>query len=163
MTKSRIRRTGSGYKAVAMLGHPARAGKARLSFRTLRGRSDGSARRRQVLPEEISTLVRSHRTTAAAMQWDRGREVSKGRSSSTGRRAESFSSRSRGKDFDGRKAAERRQAPRRRWGGRNSFHAAWTAANVYGIRSDSILDSQFDGAGMRPPESGPCIPAGSFQ
>ena len=99
------------------LGHPARDGNARLSFGTLRGRSDGSARRRQVLPEEISVLVRSHRTTAAAMRRDRGGEVGRGLtrseeegsvlsrirlamrlclwSSPTGRRAESLTSRSR--------------------------------------------------------------------
>ena len=61
--------------------------------------------------------------------------------------------------------------PRRRRGGRNSFHGAWKAANVYGIRSDSSLDSQFEcafnscanGAGMRPRESGSRVPAGSLQ
>src|SRR5260221_13005643 len=74
----------SDMRPLSALGHPARDGEARLSFRTLRGKSDGSARRRQALPEEISSLVRSHRTTAAEMQRDRGREVSRGQSSPTG-------------------------------------------------------------------------------
>ncbi len=64
-------------------------------IRTLWGRSDGSAGRRQALPEEISFLVRSHRTTAAAMQRDRGGEVSRGHSSHDGRRAESSNAGSR--------------------------------------------------------------------
>ena len=64
-------------------------------IRTLWGRSDGSARRRQALPEEISVLVRSHRTTAAAMQRDRGGEVSRSHSSHDGRRAESSNAGSR--------------------------------------------------------------------
>src|SRR5205085_12492765 len=78
-------------QGLAVLGHPARDGEARSSFGTLWGRSDGSARRRQALPEEIAVLVRSHRTTAAVMQRDGGGEVSRGHSSPTGRRAESFS------------------------------------------------------------------------
>jgi len=90
MTKSWTRRTETGYEAIAVLGHPARDGEARWSFGILRGRSGGSARRRQVLPEEISVLVRSHRTTAPAMPRDRGGEVSRGRTSSTERRAESL-------------------------------------------------------------------------
>src|SRR2546423_11955175 len=90
MTKSWTRRTETGYEAIAVLGHPARDGEARLSFGTLRGRFGGSARRRQALPEEISVLVRSHRTTAAAMQRDRSGEVSRGHSSHDGRRAESL-------------------------------------------------------------------------
>jgi hypothetical protein len=60
------------------VGHSARDGEARLSFGTLWGRSDGSARRRQALPEEISSSVHSHRTTAAVMQRDRDGEVSSG-------------------------------------------------------------------------------------
>src|SRR5713226_9656222 len=59
-TKSRTRRIETGYEANAVLGHPARDGKARLSFGTLRSRFGGSARRRQALPEEISVLVHSH-------------------------------------------------------------------------------------------------------
>ena len=72
--------------------------------------------------------------------------VSKGRSSPTGQRAESFGPRSRGRDFDGRTAAENK-VPRRRRSGRNSFHGVWPAANVHGIRSCSILDGRFDGSG----------------
>ena len=79
-----------GYKANTALGNPARDGNARLSFGSRMGRSDESGRRRHVLPREVSALVRSHRTTEAAMQRDRSREVSRGRSSSTERRAESL-------------------------------------------------------------------------
>jgi hypothetical protein len=66
MTKSRTRRTETGYQAIAALGHSARDEEARLSFGMLRGRFGGSARRRQALPEEISALVRSHRTTSGS-------------------------------------------------------------------------------------------------
>jgi len=64
--------------------HPARDGEVQFVIPILRGRSGESARRRQVLPEEISVLVRSHRTTAATMPRDRSGEVSRGRSSPTG-------------------------------------------------------------------------------
>src|SRR5205823_2544427 len=100
MTKSRTRRTETGYEAIAVLGHPARDGEARWSFGILRGRSGGSARRRQALPEEISVLVRSHRTTAPAMARDRGGEVSRSHSSHDGRRAESSNAGSRRRGFD---------------------------------------------------------------
>src|SRR5258708_10775571 len=75
MTKSRTRRIETGYEAIAVLGHPARDGKALLSFGTLRGRFGGSARRKQGLPQETSVLVHSPPTTAAAMPPNGGREI----------------------------------------------------------------------------------------
>ena len=72
------------------LGSPGQGRGSPIVMRKLWGRSDGSARRRRALPEEISVLVRSHRTTARATGRDSGGEVSSGHSSSTGRRAKSL-------------------------------------------------------------------------
>ena len=72
------------------LGSPGQGRGSPIVIRKLWGRSDGSARRGQALPEEISALVRSHRTTAAVMPGDRGGEVSSGHSSLTGRGAQSL-------------------------------------------------------------------------
>jgi len=58
------------------LGHPARDGEARLSFGALRGRSDGSARRRQALPEETSVPVPSHRNYRRSNAAGQGAEES---------------------------------------------------------------------------------------
>jgi hypothetical protein len=71
-------------------GSPSQVWGSPMVIRTLWGRSDESTRRRQALPEEISVLVRSHRTTGAAMPRDRGGEVSRSPSSLTRRRAESL-------------------------------------------------------------------------
>jgi hypothetical protein len=96
-------------------GSPSQGWGSPIVIPNLRGSSGGSARRRRVLPEEISALVRSHPTTAAAMQRDTSGEVSRGRSSHDGRRAESLMS---GRDYRGldeRGAAEK--VPRRRGAG----------------------------------------------
>jgi len=68
-----------------------------IVIRTLWGKSDESTRRRQALPEEVSAPVRVCWTTATVMERDRNREVSRGRSSHDGRRAESVNARSRWK------------------------------------------------------------------
>ena len=71
-------------------GSPGQGRGSPIVMRKLWGRSDASARRRPALPEEISAVVRSHRTTARATARDSGGEVSSGRSSLTGRRAKSL-------------------------------------------------------------------------
>src|SRR5260370_9565203 len=59
MTKSRIRRIGSGYKAsMAWATRPGTGTPDRHSERYA-GRSDGSGRRRHILPREISGPVQS--------------------------------------------------------------------------------------------------------
>src|ERR1035438_1613025 len=72
------------------LGSPGQGRGSPIVMRKLWGRSDGSARRRQALPEEISAVVLTHRTTARATGRDSGGEVSSGHSSRTGRRAKSL-------------------------------------------------------------------------
>ena len=59
MTKSRIRRTGSGYQAnVVWVTRPG-TGKPNGHSEHHAGRSDGSGRRRHVLPREVSSAVQS--------------------------------------------------------------------------------------------------------
>src|ERR1700674_5941069 len=59
MTKSRIRRTGSGYKAsVVWVTRPGTGMPYRHSERHA-GKSDGSGRRRHILPREVSGSVQS--------------------------------------------------------------------------------------------------------
>src|ERR1700674_6139930 len=59
MTKSRIRRTGSGYKAsVAWVTRPG-TGMPNCHSERHAGKSDGSGRRRHVLPREISGSVQN--------------------------------------------------------------------------------------------------------
>src|SRR5581483_7026899 len=76
MTKSRIRRTGSGYKAFAA-GSPGQGRGSPIVVRSCGGRSDGSARRGQALPEEISVVVRftpDYRTDNRAGQQQRSQQ-----------------------------------------------------------------------------------------
>src|ERR1700739_1583221 len=59
MAKSRTRRRGSGYKASMVWVTRPGTGTPDLSFRHYAGKSDGSGRRRHVLPREISGSVQN--------------------------------------------------------------------------------------------------------
>src|ERR1022692_675216 len=95
MTKSRIRRTGSGYKAgVAWVTRPGTGMPNRHSERhagNIRRVRDKKAR----LTSRGLRPCPEHRTTARATGREEAGEVSRGHSSPTGRRAESSNARSR--------------------------------------------------------------------
>src|ERR1700693_1833383 len=101
MTKSRIRRTGSGYKAsVAWVTRPG-TGKPDHHSERHAGRSDGSGRRRHVLPREVSGSVQSiglPRGQPGGMGLEKSAEAIVAEVASTPRRAESSNAGSRLRD-----------------------------------------------------------------
>ena len=93
MTKSRMRRTGSGYKA--SVGWVTRPGTGKPDAHSERhaGKSDAAGRRRHVLPREVSNSVQNTGLPSRVTEWEGAGEVSRSHSSSGAsrplRRAES--------------------------------------------------------------------------
>src|SRR5438034_4029231 len=75
MTKSRMRRTGSGYKA--SVGWVTRSGTAKRDAHSERdaGKSDAAGRRRHVLPREVSNSVQNTGLPSRATEWEGAGEV----------------------------------------------------------------------------------------
>src|SRR5690348_6983989 len=147
MTKSWIRRTGSGYKAVAALGNPARDGDT----------PDSHSERCGVDPTSPREGAKPYLRRSRLWSIPNGLPREQSRGTGAEKSAEAIVAlpgegpnllcKEQVDDFDERGAAERRSTPRRGPGGRNPYDPAWTAASVRGIRPTTSLDSPFDGAG----------------
>jgi hypothetical protein len=139
MTKSRIRRTGSGYEAFAA-----------WVTRPGTGKPNGHSERCGVDPtglrEEGKSYLRRSRLwsvhTGLPRQQCRGTEAEKSAEAIVAQPGEGLNllMKEQMGTFDERVAAERRPAPRQRSDGRNSLFAAWTAASVHGRRPITSLD-----------------------
>src|SRR5260370_27728318 len=131
MTKSRIRRIGSGYKAsMAWATRPGTGTPDRHSERYA-GRSDGSGRRRHILPREISGPVQSI-GLPHGQPGGRGSEKSAEAIVVQPGEGPNLPMQGAAVNFDERGAADRGNAPRRRRNGRNSHPRSPTAATANG-------------------------------